>query len=386
MPKKYPEELRKKIVACFENGKVIDDLCKTHQIARSTLYRWIAEYQTIAQGDDHYSLSEFNTIIRQKERAEHLLEIIRLSNIINDVPRQKRLEILADLYDKFDKYSVPELCGALDISRGTFYNHIFRKTDRAKQSEEQQALMLKVQQIFDDSGQRFGAEKIRIILSENDIRVSKRRIQGIMNELDLKSIRGDAKRNYKKRQEYLRPNHLKQQFTAKHINQIWVSDITYFKVNDYGIYLCVILDLFSRRVIGYRVSRKSSTNLVTTTFRDAFAARGNPVGLTFHSDRGGQYISDAFDKLLNKHEVAQSFSASRRPYDNAVSETFFSTFKKEEAYRRDYSSEQNFRKSVDEYIKFYNERRPHKTLAYKAPARFEELYGKNNEPQKADII
>ncbi len=129
-------------------------------------------------------------------------------------------------------------------------------------------------------------------------------------------------------------------------------------------------------MVGYRISQKSSTHLVTATFKDAFQNRGNPKELTFHSDRGGQYISDTFMSLLRSHGVRQSFSNSGRPYDNAVAETFFATFKKEEAYRRDYSSEADFRKSVDEYIRFYNEGRPHKTLAYKSPARFEALYGK----------
>ena len=128
-------------------------------------------------------------------------------------------------------------------------------------------------------------------------------------------------------------------------------------------------------VVGYRVSRKCSTHLVTSTFKDAFCSRGNPEGLTFHSDRGGQYTSDTFFDLLQRYGVKQSFSRSGRPCDNAVAETFFSTFKREEAYRRDYSSEADFRKSVAEYIFFYNEQRPHQTLAYKSPVRFEELYG-----------
>lgn len=138
----------------------------------------------------------------------------------------------------------------------------------------------------------------------------------------------------------------------------------------------MIIDLFSRCVVGYRVSRKSSTHLVTATFKSAFESRGCPSDLIFHSDRGGQYISDTFMSLLRSCGVRQSFSNSGRPYDNAVAETFFSTFKKEEAYRRDYSSAADFCKSVDEYIHFYNEVRPHQTLAYKSPARFEELYGK----------
>lgn len=266
----------------------------------------------------------------------------------------------------------------MDISRGTFYNHIFRKADRTKYLEEQQALMLQVQQVFDDSKQRYGAEKIRVALAENGVKVGKKRIRAIMQELGLESIRESAKRNYKKQQEYQKRNLLNQNFSAQRINEVWVSDITYFKIKDYGVYLCVIIDLFSRRVVGYRVSKRSSTHLVTATFKEAFQERGTPTGLTFHSDRGGQYISDTFRGLLQKYGVTQSFSNTGRPYDNAVAEAFFATFKKEEAYRRDYSSEADFRKSVDAYIQFYNEVRPHQTLAYKSPARFEELYGKQD--------
>lgn len=309
---------------------------------------------------------------------EHILQIIQLSGLIDQVPRQKRLEILARLHEQFEQYSVHELCEALNISRGTFYNHIFRKVDRTKYLEEQQALMLQVQQVFDKSKQRYGAEKIRVTLAEHGIKVGKKRIRAIMQELGLESIRENAKRNYKKRQEYQKRNLLNQNFSVQRINEVWVSDITYFKIKDYALYLCVIIDLFSRRVVGYRVSKKSSTHLVTATFRSAFQERGTPAGLTFHSDRGGQYISDTFRGLLQKCGVAQSFSNTGRPYDNAVAETFFATFKKEEAYRRDYSSEADFRKSVDAYIQFYNEVRPHQTLAYKSPARFEELYGKRD--------
>lgn len=133
-------------------------------------------------------------------------------------------------------------------------------------------------------------------------------------------------------------------------------------------------DLFSRKVIGYQVSRTASTRLVTTTFCSTYAERGNPKNLTFHSDRGGQYISAALNKLLQQHGVKQSFSASGTLLDNAVADTFFATFKKEETYRREYTSAQHFHRSVDEYIQFYNEVRPHQTLKHKNPQAFEAAY------------
>lgn len=374
MPKQYSSEFKIQVVYAYWNGLSISDASQKYHVAQSTLYRWIKDLE-LTSGD--FSVTDYNTLQRQHDRVNRILQVIRRSYIIDEVPLQKRLSILARLHEQFEQYSVHELCEALNVARGTFYNHIFRKADRTQYLQEQQALTLQIQQIFDDSKQRYGAEKIRVILAENGIHVSKKRIRAIMQELGLVSIRENAKSNYKKRQEYQKRNLLNQDFKATRQNEIWVSDITYFKIKDYAVYLCVILDLFSRRVVGYRISRKSSTHLVTATFKAAFQERGNPTHLTFHSDRGGQYTSDTFCRLLLDCNVQQSFSNSGRPYDNAVAETFFATFKKEEAYRRDYSSEADFRKSVEQYIQFYNETRPHKTLAYKTPARFEELYGKD---------
>ena len=128
-----------------------------------------------------------------------------------------------------------------------------------------------VQQVFDDSAQRFGAEKIRIALAESGIRVSTKRIAAIMQELDLHSIRPDAKKQFKKRQQYKKQNLLEQQFTAERPNQIWVSDITYFKINDYWLYFCMILDLFSRVVMGPCCSGKG---LFRAAFLQQFRKRG----------------------------------------------------------------------------------------------------------------
>ena len=303
------------------------------------------------------------------------MEIIQATGYLEEVPLQQKLKTLEQMYRTEDSpYSVHELCEALGVARGTFYNHIFRRADWSEREKEREELMIKVQQIFDDSQQRFGAEKIRTVLDQSGVHVSAKRISSIMQELDLRSVRNNAKKQYKKRQQYQKQNLLAREFTADHPDQIWVSDITYFKVSGYWVYLCIILDLFSRKIIGYRVSRNASTNLVTTTFRNAYQERGKPKNLTFHSDRGKQYTSGAFTQLLQSNGVKQSFSATGRPHDNAVAESFFATFKKEEAYRREYTSEQSFRKSVEQYIQFYNEVRPHQTLKYQTPQAFEDKH------------
>ncbi|HWS42415.1 MAG TPA: IS3 family transposase, partial [Pseudoflavonifractor sp.] len=358
----------------FNNGQPVPAVCEEFKIAHSTLYNWIKQYSPIVSPKIVYSPAEFYNVARKLETAEHQLQIIALSKCIEDIPLQKRLELLTDLYEHKKQYSVHELCNALGVARGTFYNHIFRKADWTERIQKQEELMFQVQQIFDDSKQRYGAKKIRTVLTENGVRISFDRIRGIMQELGLKSIRCNSKQEFKKRQAYLKRNILNRDFTAEQPNQAWVSDITYFKIDNRPIYLCVIIDLFSRKVVGFKVSRNMSTQLVTATFRSAFSERGRPEGLLFHSDRGTQYTSRTFVQLLQECGAKQSFSNTGRPCDNAVAEAFFSTFKREEAYRKDYSSERDFSKSVEEYIHFYNNVRYHMTLAYKTPAQFEKLY------------
>ena len=124
---------------------------------------------------------------------------------------------------------------------------------------------------------------------------------------------------------------------------------------------------------------KNSTYLVTSTFRQAYKNRNTPQQLMLHSDQGPQYTSNTFRKLLRMNKVVQSFSKSGRPHDNAVAESFFASMKREEVYRTQYCSEHQFMRSVDTYIEFYNTKRPHSTLNYKTPDRFELLHAQRRE-------
>ena len=146
------------------------------------------------------------------------------------------------------------------------------------------------------------------------------------------------------------------------------------ELNDKIYYICVIIDIFSRKVIAYKISLKSSTQLITTTFKKAYIDRGAPHGTIFHSDRGSQYTAQAFRKLLNDRNIIQSFSKSGHPHDNAVAESFFSTLRKEELFRMRYRSEREFYKGLEDYIEFYNDKRPHSTIRYITPNKFEALY------------
>lgn len=237
MPTTYPTELKVKTIRRYEKGESIKALSQKLHISQSTLYQWRKEYCSIKAPNRTYTPAEFDAISRRLQRLEHHMEIIRQTGYLSNIPLQKKLATLEELYNRAgNPYSVHELCDALDVARGTFYNHIFRRADRSKYQEEQAQLMLQVKQVFDDSEQRFGAEKIRIVLAGNGIHVSKKRISAIMQELGLCSVRTDAKKQFKRRQQYAKQNLLKRKFSADHPNQIWVSDITYFKVKNYWVY------------------------------------------------------------------------------------------------------------------------------------------------------
>lgn len=146
------------------------------------------------------------------------------------------------------------------------------------------------------------------------------------------------------------------------------------RVGERHFYICVILDLFSRKVIAHKISPKNSTQLVSSTLKQAIAEREVKAGLIFHSDRGTQYASHSFCSMLKSYSIVQSFSNTGKPHDNAVTETFFSALKREELYRKDYPSEKKFKQAVDTYMTFYNTKRPHKTLKNLTPCQAEEQF------------
>ena len=267
------------------------------------------------------------------------------------------------------------------MARGTFYNHIFRRKDVTYYDKRREDMREHIKVTFEESRQRYGADKVCAVLVDRGIRTSPQYVAGLMREMGLHSVRNDSKREYKKKLSFAKKqNHLQRQFNTSAPNLVWVSDVTCFKVKEQYFYICVIIDLFSRRIISYGISKSSSTYLITSTFRKALKARNYPANLTFHSDRGVQYTSWTFRKLLSVNKVIQSFSNSGKPRDNAVAEAFFASLKTEELYRTNYKSEREFRKSVEDYVLFYNAKRPHRTLAYKTPDRFEREYGNKKNP------
>ena len=371
-------EEKQTLVARYRAGESVADICADTGVPRSTFYTWIKPY-TVTMTDSGHVVSQqaFIKMKQKLQKLEQMIEILQKVNCTVSAPLQEKLQELAKLHGQ---YSVHALCEALCVSRGTFYNHIFRRKEVTAYDKRRAEMKEHIQTAFDESQQRFGANKIAAVLADRGVRTSPKYVAELMREMGLQSVSIYSKHDYQKSERLVKKqNMLQRQFKVDEPNCVWVSDITCFKVNGKYLYICVILDLFSRKVVAHRVSPKNSTYLVTSTFRQAYRNRNEPQQLMFHSDQGPQYTSNTFRKLLRMNKVVQSFSKSGRPHDNAVAESFFASMKREEVYRTQYCSEHQFMRSVDTYIEFYNTKRPHSTLNYKTPDGFELLHAQRRE-------
>lgn len=366
-------EEKQSLVARYHAGESAAEICADTGIARSTFYTWIKPFTvTMTNSGCAVSQQEFIKMKQKIQKLEQKIEILQKVDCTSSSPLQEKLQELTKLYGQ---YSVHTLCEALGVSRGTFYNHIFRRKEVTAYDKRRAEMKEHIKAVFDESQQRFGADKITVVLAEQGIRTSSKYVAELMREMGLQSVTSYSKKDYQKNERLAKKqNVLQRQFQVDKPNRVWVSDVTCFKVKGRYLYVCVILDLFSRKVVAHRVSSKNSTYLITSTFRQAFQNRGAPQQLMFHSDQGTQYTSNAFRKLLRMNKVVQSFSKSGRPHDNAVAESFFASMKREEIYRTQYKSARQFMESIDDYVKFYNDRRPHRTLNYKTPNQFEAIY------------
>lgn len=372
---RYSKEEKLSLVNFYYNGKSVTEICMEHQIPRSTFYTWIQAYRPVESKNSSRTVTpkDFDSLLRRYEKQEQIIAVLKSIPAIANVTTQEKLAVLEPFYGQF---SVHVLCEALDVPRGTFYNHIKRnKRDNSSYAKHREELRTAIQEIFEESRQTFGSEKICAVLHERGYRAGTTLIRELMSELGLSSVAATSKRQWKKSNSYERKaNILQRQFHADAPNCVWVSDVTCLKLKDRFYYLCVIIDLYSRKVIVHKVSTRNSTQLITATLKMAYNIRTPGENLIFHSDQGSQYTSHGFRQLLKKLKITQSFSNAGTPHDNAVMESFFAVFKKEEFYRSAYRSEAELRKKVDKYITFYNQKRPHTTLNLQTPEQYEDAF------------
>jgi transposase InsO family protein len=272
-------------------------------------------------------------------------------------------------------FAVEKMCRALKISKSGYYAWKIRpQSNRARENEK---LDHHIRTTYKKSRGTYGSPRITEALKKQSISCSENRVAKRMRINDIKA---KTKKRFKvttnsKHHHPVAENLLGQNFEAQRPNQVWVSDITYIWTHEGWLYLAVILDLFSRQIVGWAMSNRLGQELVLDAFKQAIWSRRPQSGVIFHSDQGVQYACQAFRDLLHHYKFIQSMSGKGNCYDNAVAESFFHTLKTELIYFENYITRGDAKNSVFEYIEiFYNRDRMHSTLNYYSPVQFEQLW------------
>jgi len=267
------------------------------------------------------------------------------------------------------------MCRVLEVSRSGYYNWLANKEKGPTKSEKRrQKIKQKIRQFFHESFGTYGAVRIHEDLLEADYKVSERTVGRYMQQMGLKAtpenpytVTTDSDHN-----NPIYDDLLEQDFDADQPNQVWVSDITYIWTTEGWLYLAIVLDLYSRKVVGWHVADHMRKDLVLNALKMAVASRQPDEELIVHSDRGSQYTSHDYREELANIKALGSMSRKGNPFDNACAETFFATLKKELIYRRDFMKKRDAIRVVNWYISsFYNETRRHSKNDYLSPNQFE---------------
>lgn len=272
-----------------------------------------------------------------------------------------------------DLLSGPHSDASKELARLRKENEILRQ-ERDLLKKDDLVLLAHIRSQFATSHETYGSPRMTVELQEDGVKVGRHRVARLMRDNGLKALQ---KRCYKKTTDShhggpVAPNILDQDFEASTPDQKWGVDISYIWTAEGWLYLAIVLDLYSRRIIGWSVSDRLKKDLALNALQRAIAIRRPPRGVIHHSDRGSQYCSEAYQKLLTGRGFVLSMSGKGNCYDNAMVETVFKTIKSELIWRTAYKTRQQAQAEISQYIDgFYNPRRRHSALGYMSPIQFE---------------
>jgi putative transposase len=272
-----------------------------------------------------------------------------------------------------DVWPIRLMCDTLGVSSAGFY--AWRSRPRSDQQQRRDALLVEIAAIHAEAKQRYGSPRIHAELKAKGVACCVNTVAKLMHDND---IRAKTARRFKHTTDSNHPlpvadNLLDRQFDAQAPNERWVADITYIPTREGWLYLAVVEDLYSRMVVGWSMGDTMTSRLVADALEMAVQRRLPGEGLLAHSDRGSQYASEHYQRLLAKHGIECSMSGVGQCWDNAPMESFFASLKKELVHHEDYQSRAEARASIFEYIEtFYNPKRRHSSLGFVSPAEYEQ--------------
>jgi transposase InsO family protein len=262
------------------------------------------------------------------------------------------------------------MCQLAEVSRAGFY----RTLQEQRPVEEEMAVRSAIQQIALEHRRRYGYRRISAELRRRGMLVNHKRVARIMGEDNLLAMQPKAfvvtTDSSHELEVYL---NLASRMKLTGIDQLWVADITYIRLQAEFVYLAVILDAFSRKVVGWALDRTLASRLAIAALEQAITKRQPPPGVVHHSDRGVQYACEEYVAILEKQRMIPSMSRPANPYDNASCESFMKTLKREEIHANQYDDLEHLRTNIAEFIEqYYNRQRLHSALGYRSPEEFEQ--------------
>ena len=271
------------------------------------------------------------------------------------------------------EYPVTLMASVLDVSTSGFYAWLRRGP--SQRARRQETLAQAIRNRFEESHGNYGSRKIAKELAGHTVRACRNTIARVMNRMGLRS-RAQRRRfvvtTDSHHDEPVASNHLDRDFDASKPNEKWVADITYLRTKQGWVYLAAVMDLFSRRIVGWAVSDCIDTALIENALRNALSTRSPEDGLLHHSDRGCQYASDDYRQLLRRHSIECSMSRRGNCWDNAPMERFFGSLKGEWMNHTQLENLGHARREAFKYVEiFYNRRRRHQAIGYVSPVEFE---------------
>lgn len=272
-----------------------------------------------------------------------------------------------------DQFRLRSMCRVLRVQRSGYY--AWKKKPKSKRTLGDESLLLKIKQSFEMSQSIYGSPRVHCDLREDGVLCGEKRIARLMRQAQLRSVRGYKRPRYRVGMPATTaPNLLQREFTVEQPDQVWVTDITYIRTHEGWLYLTVVIDLYSRTVVGWSMNSTMATELVLDALMMAVWRRRPKTPVMIHSDQGSQFGSDDFNRWCKDNQLVPSMSRRGNCWDNAVAESFFSSLKKERIKRHIYATRQDAKSDVFDYIEgFYNRVRRHSHLDQLSPLAFEQL-------------
>ncbi|RYZ12768.1 MAG: IS3 family transposase, partial [Myxococcaceae bacterium] len=358
----------------LEEGKTIPQAARDLDLTESALRLWVEQTKTDRGGGKPGALTTV-----EREELSRLRKENRELRMEREIPK-KRGGLLREgdevkfafIDAKKALYPVAVLCRHLGVSRSGYY--AWEKRPESERKRRDRALHLEVAAVHQESRGTYGAPRVHAELKARGQRVARKRVARLMRQAGL---RGRARRRFVRTTDSVHghpvaPNTLERNFQPGQPHRAWVGDITYVWTDEGWLYLAVLLDLFSRKVVGWAMGERIDRGLVLSALD--MALLGRPAPQLHHSDRGSQYASEDYRQLLEARGIGCSMSRKGNCWDNAVAESFFSTLKLELVYITRFKTRESAKQSLFEYIEvFYNRKRRHSALGYVSPVEYERM-------------